>query len=103
MLAEQAEAQSRAVTSAARATALSDARYRGGFVSQLELLDAQRSELRNRRQACRCDRRSTRRPWDWCGAGWRVGRMSDEDRKAVTGPVLGYVAAAIALVILLIA
>jgi multidrug efflux system outer membrane protein len=50
MLAEQSEAQSRAVASAARATALSDARYRGGFVSQLELLDAQRSELRNRRQ-----------------------------------------------------
>jgi len=26
-------------------------RYRNGLVSQLELLDAQRSELRNRRQA----------------------------------------------------
>jgi multidrug efflux system outer membrane protein len=47
----QSEAQSRAVASAARTTALSDTRYRGGFVSQLELLDAQRSELRNRRQA----------------------------------------------------
>ena len=32
-------------------TALSDVRYRNGYVSQLELLDAQRSELRNRRQA----------------------------------------------------
>ncbi|HET6265416.1 MAG TPA: efflux transporter outer membrane subunit [Usitatibacter sp.] len=51
LLAEQADAQSRAVASAARTTQLSDARYRGGFVSQLELLDAQRSELRNRRQA----------------------------------------------------
>jgi multidrug efflux system outer membrane protein len=50
-LAEQSEAQSRAVASAARTTTLSDTRYRGGFVSQLELLDAQRSELRNRRQA----------------------------------------------------
>ena len=50
-LADQSEAQSRAVASAARTTALSDTRYRGGFVSQLELLDAQRSELRNRRQA----------------------------------------------------
>ena len=30
---------------------LLDSRYRNGFVSQLELLDAQRSELRNRRQA----------------------------------------------------
>lgn len=50
-LADQAEAQERAVASATRSTALSDARYRNGFVSQLDLLDAQRSELRNRRQA----------------------------------------------------
>ena len=49
-LAEQSEAQSRAVASAARTTTLSDSRYRNGFVSQLELLDAQRSELRNRRE-----------------------------------------------------
>lgn len=51
LLAEQAEAQARAVTSAARSTALSDVRYRNGYVSQLDLLDALRSELRNRRQA----------------------------------------------------
>ena len=51
LLAEQSEAQSRSVASAARATVLSDSRYRNGFVSQLELLDSQRSELRNRRQA----------------------------------------------------
>ena len=51
LLAEQAQAQDRAVTSAARSTALSDIRYRNGYVSQLELLDAQRSELRNRREA----------------------------------------------------
>jgi len=51
LLAEQSEAQSRAVASAARATALSESRYRNGLVSQLELLDAQRSELRSRRQA----------------------------------------------------
>jgi multidrug efflux system outer membrane protein len=51
LLADQADAQGRAVTSAARTTALSDVRYRNGLVSQLELLDAQRSELRNRRQA----------------------------------------------------
>jgi multidrug efflux system outer membrane protein len=50
LLAEQAGAQARAVNSARRATLLSDARYRGGYVSQLELLDAQRSELRNRRE-----------------------------------------------------
>lgn len=51
LLADQSEAQSRSVASASRATLLSDSRYRNGFVSQLELLDAQRSELRNRRQA----------------------------------------------------
>ncbi|WP_428422451.1 efflux transporter outer membrane subunit [Methylibium sp.] len=51
LLAEQSEAQSRAVASAARATVLSDSRYRNGLVSQLDLLDAQRSELANRRQA----------------------------------------------------
>ena len=39
------------MTSAVRATTLSESRYRNGLVSQLELLDAQRSELRNRRQA----------------------------------------------------
>jgi len=51
LLTEQAEAQARAVASSSRTTSLSDARYRGGYVSQLDLLDAQRSELRNRRQA----------------------------------------------------
>jgi multidrug efflux system outer membrane protein len=51
LLAEQAAAQGRAVESASRSTALSDVRYRNGYVSQLDLLDAQRSELRNRRQA----------------------------------------------------
>ena len=39
------------MASASRNTALSDVRYRNGCVSQLDLLNAQRSELRNRRQA----------------------------------------------------
>lgn len=51
LLHEQAQAQARAVDAASRATTLSDTRYRNGLVSQLELLDARRSELRNRRQA----------------------------------------------------
>ena len=51
LLADQSQAQSRAVDSATRATVLSASRYRNGLVSQLELLDAQRSELSNRRQA----------------------------------------------------
>jgi len=51
LLQEQAQAQGRAMEAARRATTLSDTRYRNGLVSQLELLDARRSELRNRRQA----------------------------------------------------
>ena len=51
LLNEQAAAESRAVESATRATTLSESRYRNGYVSQLELLDARRSELSNRRQA----------------------------------------------------
>ena len=51
LLSDQSDAQARAVASAQRTTSLSDARYRNGLVSQLDLLDARRSELRNRRQA----------------------------------------------------
>jgi multidrug efflux system outer membrane protein len=51
LLADQADAQAQAVQAAARATVLSSSRYRNGLVSQLELLDARRSELANRRQA----------------------------------------------------
>jgi multidrug efflux system outer membrane protein len=51
LLSEQAQAQERAVQAAARATHLSDIRWRDGLVSQLDLLDAQRSELANRRAA----------------------------------------------------
>ena len=51
LLDQQSTVQAKAVTSARRATALSDVRYRNGMVSQLDLLDARRSELRNRRQA----------------------------------------------------
>jgi len=51
ILRDQEDAQARAVAAAGRATVLSDTRYRNGYVSQLELLDARRSELRNRRDA----------------------------------------------------
>lgn len=51
LLAQQQGAQGQAVEAASRATTLSEARYRNGLVSQLELLDARRSELRNRRAA----------------------------------------------------
>jgi multidrug efflux system outer membrane protein len=51
LLTDQASAQKQAVDAASRATVLSTSRYRNGYVSQLELLDARRSELANRRQA----------------------------------------------------
>jgi multidrug efflux system outer membrane protein len=51
ILEQQADVQAKAVTSASRATSLSDSRYRNGLVSQLDLLDARRQELANRRQA----------------------------------------------------
>ncbi|MBK0392583.1 efflux transporter outer membrane subunit [Ramlibacter algicola] len=51
LLDEQSQAQGRAVDAARRASAISETRYHAGMVSQLELLDARRSELRNRRQA----------------------------------------------------
>jgi multidrug efflux system outer membrane protein len=51
LLSDQAGAQTQAVDAAARATVLSNSRYRNGLVSQLEFLDARRSELTNRRQA----------------------------------------------------
>ena len=51
LLAEQSEAQSRVGGSRRAPRVLSETRYRNGLVSQLELLDARRSELRNRRQA----------------------------------------------------
>jgi len=51
LLDEQAGAEAVAVASASRGTELSNARYRRGSISQLELLDAQRSELQDRREA----------------------------------------------------
>jgi multidrug efflux system outer membrane protein len=51
LLQAQEQASARAVSAAGQALKLSDARYRNGFVSQLELLDARRSELANKRAA----------------------------------------------------
>jgi multidrug efflux system outer membrane protein len=51
LLQAQGEASSRAVSAAGQALRLSDTRYRNGLVSQLELLDARRSELANKRAA----------------------------------------------------
>ncbi|MES2842311.1 MAG: efflux transporter outer membrane subunit [Pseudomonadota bacterium] len=55
LLQDQSLAQGRAVSAALRASAISETRYRNGLVSQLELLDARRNELLNRRQAQRVE------------------------------------------------
>lgn len=55
LLRDQSQAQGRAVSAAQRASAISETRYRNGLVSQLELLDARRNELLNRRQAQRVE------------------------------------------------
>lgn len=50
-LAKQAEAQARAVASARRAAALANERYKGGIVSYLEVVDANRATLQVERAA----------------------------------------------------
>ncbi len=51
ILDQQSDVQAHAVAASSRATELSDVRYRNGQVSQLDLLDAERSELNDRRLA----------------------------------------------------
>ncbi len=51
LLGEQSDVLEQAVQSAERASHLSDVRWRNGYVSQLELLDARRNALRQRRNA----------------------------------------------------
>jgi multidrug efflux system outer membrane protein len=51
LLQQEEQAQQQAVASASRASAMADSRYRNGQTGQLDLLDAQRSELTIRRQA----------------------------------------------------
>lgn len=51
ILADQSQTQETAVDAASRATVLSESRFRSGLASQLEVLDAHRTELRNQRQS----------------------------------------------------
>lgn len=51
ILEQQSDIQAQAVKASSRATVLSDSRYRNGQVNQLDLLEAQRSELTDRRLA----------------------------------------------------
>ncbi|HEY8358183.1 MAG TPA: efflux transporter outer membrane subunit, partial [Ramlibacter sp.] len=80
LLREQAQAQGRAVDAASRATVLSTTRYRNGMVSQLELLDARRSELRNRRQALQvrsAQFQATVGLIRALGGGWEVANLGE--------------------------
>ncbi len=51
LLSDQSSAQERAVAGAKRAASLAETRYRAGYVSYLEVIDAQRTELDNERTA----------------------------------------------------
>jgi multidrug efflux system outer membrane protein len=51
LLADQANVQSQAVALGSRASVLAESRYRSGLASQLDVLDAHRTDLRNRRTA----------------------------------------------------
>jgi multidrug efflux system outer membrane protein len=80
ILESQSGVQAKAVASASRATQLSDARYRNGYISQLDLLDARRSELRNRRQALQvraAQYQSTVGLIRALGGGWSDPAMAD--------------------------
>ena len=73
-LQDEALTRAQAVESARRATALSLSRYRNGYVSQLELLDARRTELGNRRLALQvrtAQYRSTISLIRALGGGWQ--------------------------------
>jgi outer membrane protein, multidrug efflux system len=73
LLQQQSLAQGRAVSASQRASAISETRYRNGLVSQLELLDARRNELLNRRQAQRVEaaqQQATVRLVRALGGGW---------------------------------
>lgn len=76
LLRDQSQAQGRAVSAAQRASAISETRYRNGLVSQLELLDARRNELLNRRQAQRvqaAQQQATVRLIRALGGAWEQG------------------------------
>jgi multidrug efflux system outer membrane protein len=76
LLRQQADSQAVAVDASVRATVLSNARYRNGYVSQLELLDARRSELSNRREALQvraAQYRATVGLIRALGGGWSAG------------------------------
>ncbi|WP_299790173.1 efflux transporter outer membrane subunit [Ramlibacter sp.] len=80
LLAGQAQAQSAAVTLGSRAALLADSRYRSGLASQLDVLDARRTELRNRREALQVrseQYQATVRLIRALGGGWEAASAAD--------------------------
>lgn len=83
LLQDQSQAQGRAVSAAQRASAISETRYRNGLVSQLELLDARRNELLNRRQAQRVEaaqQQATVLLIRAIGGGWETATPSGDSK-----------------------
>lgn len=79
LLAAQAQTQSAAVALGSRAAALAESRYRSGLASQLDVLDANRSALRQRRQALQlraAQQQATVRLIRALGGGWDAGAPS---------------------------
>lgn len=79
LLDEQAKVQSRAVTHADRAATLATARYKGGLVVVLELIEAQRTQLAAEREALELHTRQLNAGVALIkalGGGWSVGSPS---------------------------
>jgi len=75
LLAAQSRSASTAVDLGQRATALAESRYRSGLASQLDVLDARRTELRNQRDALQLRSaryQATVRLIRALGGGWQV-------------------------------
>lgn len=93
ILAEHAQVEARGVEAASRATLLSESRYRSGLGSQLEVLDARRTELRTRRQALQvrgAQYQATVALVRALGGGWdaaaRAGAHIERDADTGAGP-----------------
>lgn len=88
LLADQSRAQAQAVAASQRASTLAHSRYVSGVASQLDLLDAQRSELRHRRQALQVHAlqyQATIGLIRALGGGWDAAR--NDDAAVIEAPV----------------
>jgi multidrug efflux system outer membrane protein len=76
LLAAQARSHASALAFGTRSTLLAESRYRSGLASQLDVLDARRTELRTRREALRlqsAQQQATVRLVRALGGGWESG------------------------------